>query len=319
MTEWDIAVGAETSRAELGGRFGGNAQAGIMNSATTPNVMLLTDHEKAAAHGYDFDGWVGDLYQYTAHGKEGDQTWTPSNARVRDHRSNGDAIRVFVAHDDFPGTSTRRQTYLGEFEVDLERPYELSEAPDRYDDLRSVIVFRLRPRGDVLRRTEDNSAAVLSNGALRLAGSDDPVTVIYGDVESGHVERFERGPTQSLTGTRRESGLVLRYKAFVEELGHIVSAPRFVPPGSVQELRTDLLDETDGELIEAKSESTRPNIRYAIGQLLDYGRRIDHLNKAVLLPTRPSEDLVDLLHRSSMACIHETGFESGVFTRIDSI
>jgi hypothetical protein len=36
--------------------YGGNPQAGISRSSSTPNVFVYSDHDKAAANGYDFDG-----------------------------------------------------------------------------------------------------------------------------------------------------------------------------------------------------------------------------------------------------------------------
>ncbi|URQ66597.1 hypothetical protein M9C83_08085 [SAR86 cluster bacterium] len=71
--------------------------------------------------------------------------------------------------------------------------------------------------------------------------------------------------------------------------------------------------ETDGwvhetkTLIEAKASSTRSDIRMAIGQLHDYKRH--HIPKpeklAILLPSQPREDLVDLIYSQNIEIIYE--------------
>jgi len=66
------------------------------------------------------------------------------------------------------------------------------------------------------------------------------------------------------------------------------------------------IDETK-TLIEAKASSKRSDIRMAIGQLMDYKRH--HLpkpeNLAVLLPTQPREDLIDLIFSQNIEIIFE--------------
>ena len=71
--------------------------------------------------------------------------------------------------------------------------------------------------------------------------------------------------------------------------------------------------ETDGwvhvtkTLIEAKASSKRSDIRMAIGQLHDYKRH--HIPKpeklAILLPSQPREDLVDLIYSQNIEIIYE--------------
>lgn len=80
-------------------------------------------------------------------------------------------------------------------------------------------------------------------------------------------------------------------------------------------LLTGIYDEAENILYEAKGTATRGAIRTAIGQLLDYRRHIDRDNVrlAILLPHRPSEDLVDLVTSLGIALVAEKdrgGFES---------
>ena len=54
---WTGQPGDILIRGQIHGAYGGNSQAGISRSSSSPNVLVYSDHEKAAANGYDFDGW----------------------------------------------------------------------------------------------------------------------------------------------------------------------------------------------------------------------------------------------------------------------
>jgi len=70
----------------------------------------------------------------------------------------------------------------------------------------------------------------------------------------------------------------------------------------------DAVDTTQDRLIEAKSSASRQNVRMAIGQLLDYRRHLARGSSlAVLLPTKPSDDLLDLLRSVKITTIAEAG------------
>jgi hypothetical protein len=73
-------------------------------------------------------------------------------------------------------------------------------------------------------------------------------------------------------------------------------------------LYSDLYNETRRQLVEAKATATRPSIRMAIGQLVDYLRFIvPPPALAVLLPVRPSRDLLALLAIVRVAAVWEEG------------
>lgn len=149
---WSINPGDERTRKEIHSEYGGSAQNGIAPSARTANILVYSDHDKAAAYGYDFDGWnfSKKLFYYTGEGSEGNQQFVRGNRAIRDHRQNGKALRLFVAVGNAPKSSTRIHCYVGEFEVDIEQPYITREAIGRDEKPRNVIVFRLHPVGDVL-------------------------------------------------------------------------------------------------------------------------------------------------------------------------
>jgi hypothetical protein len=179
-------------------------------------------------------------------------------------------------------------------------PYVREDGLDRADELRSAVVFRLRPVGPTLREPDDRHG--LADDVS--AGESDLVPV-----ENVDVTTFERDPTQGGTAERREADLSERYRKHLTKLGHDVRRCRVRPPGVLRHLFTDLFDATANELYEAKGTATRNAVRLAIGQLLDYQRHIPSRDAtlAILLPERPADDLVDLLHACKIACVYEDG------------
>lgn len=323
MSNWSEPIGSESIREEISSKYGGGLQSGIAASRDTPNVIVFTDPEEATENGYNFDGWVEDeIFQYTGEGQLGDQVWKRGNKRLGEHRSTQDAIRLFVANGIHPGTkATKKHLYLGEFALDETEPFLRAECPDRKGDDRVVYVFRLRPLSEALRRAEDNAQLPLGVTTdpvqIEKLPIDDEISVYDVAVQSQHKPDFERRGSQSGEGQRREASLVLRYKAHLEKQGHEVGSRRIKVPGLTAALELDLFDVTDGELVEAKGESTRANIRYALGQVLDYRRYVQPESCAVLLPSRPSDDLINLLVENGVSCVHENG--DGDFLRIGAV
>jgi 5-methylcytosine-specific restriction protein A len=327
--EWALIPGDVSTKPELATTYGGNRQAGISVSGRTPNILCYTNAQKNERHGYNFDGWVdGDsLFHYTGHGDEGDQVFRVGrkgigNAALRDHVVNSKTVRMFVADGTMPGTSTGRQLYIGEFHLDASNPYFRAESLDVLDELRSVIVFRLLAVGNVLVRPEDRCPNEIQPSGIEpiLEVSPEPETDTTTSVEDvefadSQTTTFERRPMESMTGQLREKQLVWRYREFLTAQGHEYTLQRYQIPGSSAYNEIDLLDTTRNELVEAKSSSTRGHVRYAIGQLMDYERRIHPTTTAMLLPSCPSDDLLDLIHQAGVVCIFEEA--AGVFTRIE--
>jgi hypothetical protein len=300
MTDWDVPVGDTLSRETRYERYGGATYGGIEPSATTPIVFVYSDPSRGRAYGYNFDGWNQDhtSFLYTGEGRLGDQKLAHGNRAILEHKRDGRALRLFVADGLQPGTAAKIQRYLGQFEVDAAVPYTRADAPDLKGEWRSVIVFRLRPVGSVLYRDEDRSAA----DDIKLTASADLV-----DIEAHDTATYESSGSPPTTADRRESDLVQRYRQQLEAGGHRVRRWRLRPAGEVRPLLTDIYDVTDDELYEAKGVATRDAIRRAIGQLLDYRRHTPQrpAQLTVLLPTCPSQDLLDLLTELGIDCVYE--------------
>jgi hypothetical protein len=98
---------------------------------------------------------------------------------------------------------------------------------------------------------------------------------------------------------------VQRFQKHLSALGHeYVRYKITVPDEGV--LYTDIADLTAVVLYEAKGVPDRESIRTAVGQLLDYRRHIvPKPAVAVLLPDRPSADLLSLLDTEGIGCVFE--------------
>lgn len=319
MSDWDIEIGEEAIRAELSQRFGGGTQGGIQPSASTANIFVFTDPAVGRTHGYDYDGWIekDTFFQYTGEGRVGDQRMDKGNRAILNHRVDGRALRVFAANGIRAGTKkTVSQLYIGQFELDSDLSCFVAEAPDDNGDPRSVFVFRLRPIGEALVRDEEQCSTLPPPLRTEVEEVEVESWSEETDVEESHIAQFERGPLNSLTARRTESELVGRYKKFLESQGHEVKSRKIHIKGSVQPLRVDLFDNTTDELCEAKGSATRVQMRYAIGQILDYSRHVDHKTRSILLPVRPAHDLIELAAGLDIACVYETSRNS--FERTDT-
>lgn len=148
-TIWDLTPGDPIRRVELHDRFGGSRQGGIAPSNKSPNVLIFTDPEAGAKHGYIYDGWdVADpsLFHYTGEGQVGDQVMAGGNKAILDHLAKGRSLRVFKG---VRGVVR----YMGEFRLDS-TTHAVRRAPATGGGpQRDVIVFRLRPVGAAVSTT----------------------------------------------------------------------------------------------------------------------------------------------------------------------
>jgi hypothetical protein len=310
---WSLVVGDTLSRLERMSRYGGARYGGIEPSARTPNVFVYSDPSAGEKYGYNYDGWVSGeaLFLYTGEGRVGDQEFKNGNRAILDHQQNGRALRVFVADGKIPGSGEKIQRYVGEFELDRDLPYVRSEALDVEDVLRTVIVFRLRPVADVLRRPQDSSEYPDVQDypvvVIDQPGRYRPDLVAEGvALEIVNATEYGVSAIAAKAAVRREAGLVDRLRRILEDEGHQVGRFQVRPPGEMRSLYTDLFDFSENVLYEAKASAAREVIRMAIGQLLDYSRFLPKGHSlAVLLPSRPAPDLVSLLASLNVRCICE--------------
>lgn len=280
MPGWSLSPGQDIKRKELHARYGGRTQGGIGPSARTPNVFVFTDPIAGEKHGY-FDGWMPDhLFHYSGEGQIGDQRMISGNAAILNHRKVGRALRVFQG-------ARGTVTYLGEFEVDKENPWYESDAPETGGGpVRKVIVFRLRPIDATVQPPQTGLARLL-------AATKDRVQEL--PLEKQLTERTFVDPAREpYEAERKEASLVQMLAGHLRAKHHDVCRYQVLPVNERRPLFTDLYDKDLDLLVEAKGSVTRENIRMAIGQLADYRRFLPDSTPAILVPTKPREDLIEL-------------------------
>lgn len=293
---WDIEIGETLLRKELHDRWGGGRYGGMEPSVKAESVFLFTNPSAGEAFGYKYDGWHADgLLHYTGDGQVGDQSLrSGGNKSLMDAEALGRTVRVFRSVG-------RDTTYVGPFQL-ANPPFYRAEALDRQSELRSVLVFRLQPIGDVLRDPTD-AAPPDTNVPEELP------------VEANNADEYARQrPDEPAMAVRREAALVGRYTAWLSAQGQPTVRHRVpLPDGGY--LFTDVFNKATDELIEAKASAARTYVRSGLGQLLDYGRFVSHQRKGLLLPLQPSEDLLRLLTDHGCAAIWEE--QTGSFERRD--
>ena len=283
--------GQSIRRVELHEQYGGRRQGGISPSKVSPNVFLFTDPSRGEQHGYLYDGWREDgLFHYTGEGQLGDQQMVQGNRTVRDQAEEGRELHVFEVRG---GTAT----HMDEFEyVD----HYLADAPETGDGpIRSVIVFRLRPR---------SITPQPSRSKLDRLGHD-PVTEV--PVEQHLTETMTINPDREpYEAERREQKLVRAMLSHLLGEGHDVCRLQFRPDNEPAAIYCDLYDKTANTIYEAKGSVSRPAIRMAIGQLADYSRLISpNPNRVILVPQPPRPDLIHLAKSQGIAVTWPNGAE----------
>ncbi|GGI68948.1 hypothetical protein GCM10011581_02440 [Saccharopolyspora subtropica] len=292
--QWDLDVDTVLKRQEVHDRFGGSRRGGIASAPKADSVLLFAT-SSGKHYGYE-DGWQDDgYYHYTGDGQVGDQQFVRGNKIVLETSR---PLRLFE------GVRKGVVRYVGEFMLDQADPYYRADAPDKFGNIRSVIVFRLKRSGSA----QPNSQVP--------SGGQPQETVI--PVQSRHVDTYVfKAPEADAVADRLEAALVERYVYWLHERGREARGREIRFPGRSTRLYVDLVDEGLGELVEAKAAASRNHVRLALGQLLDYSRHVKHKQLAVLVPTRPEDDLLDLLAEHGVTCIFEN--PQGQFERVEAV
>jgi len=287
-----VKPGAFIERKQLHKRYGGREQGGISPCDRSPNVFLFMNKRRGTENGYIYDGVQKDkrILYYTGEGRYGNQQMIQGNRVIRDHKNEKRSLHVFDVQPE-------GLLHLGEFEYVSHRS---ADAPPKGGgDLRKVIVFKLR----------------------RLTGRTPlPPAEVQG-FESGGWEKeipIERHLTEQMvitpnakprTAERKEQKLVEELAAWLEANEHDVCRLELHAKREPAPIRCDLFDKTDRTIVEAKSTVTRPAIRMAIGQLIDYSRLMKKAprKRQILVPEEPRPDLIDLAKSQKIGVIWPDG------------
>ena len=281
----DLVMGQTLPRRDVHRLYGGQRQGGIATPDGLNAVLFFTDPAKGHRHGY-YDGLAADgRFHYVGEGQRGDQKLERGNRAILNHRANGKTLEGFLTK----GTAS---TYLGEFELEGHYFTDAHETGEP-NTLRQVVVFKLRPLGDL----------PVALPALPITPAPQPRTDVV-PVEEHNTERaFVTPDREPYELERRESALVQSYRQYLESEGYEVGRLRIVPPGESRPLYSDLWDQSNEDLVEAKSTVTRDQIRQAVGQLLDYGRFVPGASRTILVPSRPRQDLLAYVQAAGIGVV----------------
>jgi 5-methylcytosine-specific restriction protein A len=317
-----IKPGNTYTRDQVAAVFGGQTYSGIAPSNTTPSVILYSD--PAAGKKFDYhddleaEDEYGPLVLYTGEGqpRHGDQQMTKGNKAILNHKEDKRALHLFAAAGKVPGTGTKIHEYLGEYEVDPVLPYFKHEARGEHRTKRSVLMFRLRPVGEVapppidyISVAEKTEVIELHPGLPSPAAKESSSRLMEPEKHTASV--IVRTGTSPVTVSRRESDLVQRYIEFLKLRGKQVKRLGLTIKDLPGIFPTDLFEVGARVLYEAKGVADRNSIRLAIGQLFDYRRHVKPEPKAlaILLPEAPNEDLRNLIESVGISLVYEDNGE----------
>ncbi|MBC9731292.1 hypothetical protein [Streptomyces sp. TRM68367] len=313
-----IEPGQLTTRAEMQKFFGGGDREGIVPSTTTPNILIYVDHDSGGKYGYE-NGWLdeedelGPVFEYTGRGAVDDQTFLGTagsrNKAILEHAETGRSLRLFMAVGKIPGAKSgaKQQRYIGEFKLDSKQPYTIREANDQKGNRRRIIVFRMRPKGAYQRIAADVITPAEKTDAQRVSATVVASKMV--EPKRKRVAESRRAAQPSLIADQRQSELREKYLEELTKRQHDVFAYQIKIADTTRILKTDLYDATEHQLYSVRGDSSREEVRVAIGQLKDYVRHIRPRNAklAVLLPERPQDDLLDLLHTEGIDLVYQDG------------
>lgn len=296
-----LGPGDYITRAELAAEYGGSPYSGgIVPSNRTNAVFVFTDPKQGRQFGYVYDGFSADgsVLYYTGAGQDGDQVETGSNSPIVTHSAKGRSLHAFVAAGKVAGTTAKRQRYIGEFVLDHMLSSVLMPAPDQTGAVRTVMVFRLIPITTIPHDLVD---------AVGRSEISDGPQAFQVPVEINSKRFFETAGSAGGEAVRSESLLVDAFIA--SQPDHVFGRWAITLPIERTQLLTDVYDENDRVLYEAKSIASRNDVRLALGQLYDYRRHVPvkDLRSSVLLPQRPSADLRDLLTDAGLGVVYRDG------------
>lgn len=282
---WEIELGQKLKRREVHAIYGGQMQGGISTPRGSANIFIFTDPRSGAKYGYDLhEGLREDgSYAYTGEGQVGDQSLIRGNKALFDSVEDNKTIRLFRTEGTYA-------TYVGAFTLG-DPNYEVRKAADINGEIRDVIVFNLIPLSAQLDSLPTYGGEAL-NSVSQETDWASPDWSSFTFLQSAKSE-------ETVTSSRIEFELQSKFGNWLLSQGHMVRSLS-IRLGSTS-IYPDLFDKTTNTIIEAKKSSSRGHVRTAIGQVLDYqnNEKIsgNDRNCAILLPSEPAQDLVELCKR----------------------
>ena len=271
--EWTLFKGQKIRRQDLHNRYGGVRQGGISPSNKTKNVFVFSDDVSNQAHGYEFDHWIdSNTFAYCGEGQIGDQTLTRYNYSILNHVEDDKVIRLFEG-------SSGEVTYVGDFSLDIEEPYFVVKGKGRDGNLRNVIMFRLKR--NLTTGSQENHQSFEENeiGVPYIFQKEEAVNYEQAvpfaqDPDAMDKALLQHKITQNMVATWLiDHGL--------EPLSPSKTDPQFdIAWISRGEMYV-------GEIKSINNENEIHQVRFAIGQVLDYCAELD-AKPVIILSESPS-------------------------------
>ena len=296
-----LSPGDAILRKDLHKYLGGSGQGGINPSSKSSSILIFTDPTEGAKHGYN-DGWNKGIFEYFGSGQKGNMELKKMNKSLLNHVEEGRRLFLFNGH-------RGEITYENEFTLYERDPYFWTISPDNEGKLRDSIVFRLKPvkkysiKNPIASKIESVSRTIVKEIALEKSSSKNSrktVTFISQGIKD-----------------RKEARLVEEYNLYrkKEKLSDLIRHTVQIHFPKRKILYTDGYDSESETLVEAKATNQtdeRDKIRMAIGQLFDYRKLLEEenvkvKNLAILIPTCPSKDLLELLKDLKIKIIFKEG------------
>ena len=290
---WPPEVGEKRTKFEFhASQFEGRPVKGNRNAGITTclgeDELLVFMGVRGQDSGYEHDGFLPDgRVSYTGQGQVGNQRLHDgANAQVVEFSRAGKPTRFFVQVEE-----NAPYEYLGLARLD-EEP-EWKRGKDRNDDERDVVVFTFR----FLEKRDDHSRWLVEHPA--------PVRSSEQDWVPPDDTEVEVAPSGGGVAERTEHTLQKDFGNWLRAAGHQVKRT------TIEGQHPDLVDRTDGLVIEAKGSASRPAVRLAIGQVLDYAdafrRAGEPLEPAILLPAKPDQARVELALGLGISVFYRSG------------
>ncbi|MEV4599489.1 hypothetical protein AB0K15_19015 [Amycolatopsis sp. NPDC049253] len=316
MAAGQLRPGGIYTREDVRAVLGGSTQGGIVPSTSSNTILIYSDDAAGKRFGY-VDGWLaeedsrGPIFEYTGAGNIGDQSFGgrmgAMNKAVLEHVKAGRTLHVFKAVDKLPDSDTKIHRYVGAMRLDDDQPYYVRQSRDQADNQRKVIVFRMRAADGRAPAPGDKIPPAPTTKAELVPADVTTSSVI--PPEQSRTKSSKRTWSGGTVAERREAELTDHYEAFLRRQGHAVARFQIKIKGTTSTLLTDIYDQNAQVLYEAKGSASRKAVREAIGQLFDYRRHVTPPNPttAILLPSRPHDDLQDLLASAGVALVYRDG------------
>lgn len=295
-----VKIGQKLTKRAIHDLVGGSDQHAMTSCTNGAAFLIFYDPKTSKKNKYDL--WEGEQvdgsFSYTGQGLVGDQKLTRSNSGLVNAEENGRPIHFFRR----PEIGVQREkgnpyVYVGPVVLGDPR-YEVRIAPDTRGNERRVFVFRLVALGG----SKVGTSKIENLGDVTLdTGKWQPI-----QSESAQLADLERIGKSTVL---EENKLHNRFGEYLSRNGLVPERISIQIAGMKGFLIPDFVIKEWGFVVEAKPTLSREHIRLAIGQVLDYTfllrRAGTALKPAILLPSRPQDDLFELIKSLGISLIAE--------------